>query len=51
MTLYSTKETLSNLKKRLSDINPNTTLDLEIENLIVYPKVKRRLEKYGLKTR
>jgi len=48
MTSFSTKESVRGLIKRLKAINPRLARDLEIEELILYPKVKRRIEKHGL---
>jgi len=49
MTSFSTKENLKELTKRLRGISPKLAEDLEIEELILYPSVKRRIEKYDLK--
>jgi len=47
MTSFSSNDSLDRLKKRLSSIKVER--NLEIEELISYPKVTRRLEKYGIR--
>ena len=42
------KEGLVGLASRLREINPELERNLEIEELILYPHVRRRLEEYGL---
>jgi uncharacterized Fe-S cluster-containing radical SAM superfamily protein len=46
---FSRKESLKELTERLRGIGPKLAEDLEIEELILYPSVKRRMEKYNLK--
>lgn len=46
MTSFSSRESVVHLKKRLSNIKLERSL--EIEELISYPKVARRLRKYGI---
>ncbi len=49
MVSFSTKESVKQLTQRLRNIDPRLAEDLEIEDLILYPKVKRRIERYNLK--
>lgn len=49
MTLFSTGESLDNLRGKLSNISQKFAIDLEIEELILYPKVIQRLRKYGIR--
>jgi len=49
MVSFSTKESVRQLTYRLRSINPSLAEDLETEELILYPKVKRRIERYNLK--
>lgn len=49
MTSFSTKESLQRLAERLKAINPELTEELEFEELILYPKVKRKVDEYRLK--
>ncbi|MEM2105654.1 MAG: radical SAM protein [Candidatus Bathyarchaeia archaeon] len=49
MSSFSTKENLQGLTHRLKRISPELAEELEIEELILYPHVTRRLQKYGLK--
>jgi len=49
MTSFSTKESLQQLAERLKIINLGLPRDLEFEELILYPKVKRKIEEHGLK--
>jgi iron-sulfur cluster repair protein YtfE (RIC family) len=37
------------LVERLKSISPELAEDLEVEELILYPKVKRKIERQGLK--
>jgi uncharacterized Fe-S cluster-containing radical SAM superfamily protein len=48
MTSFSPKESIRELNKRLKAINPQLSRDLEIEELILYPSVEKRIEKHGL---
>ncbi|MGB9675868.1 MAG: radical SAM protein [Candidatus Bathyarchaeales archaeon] len=49
MSSFSTRQNLQALTRRLGQISPNLAEELEIEELILYPHVARRLQKYGLK--
>jgi len=49
MVSFATKESVRQLTYRLRSINPSLAEDLETEELILYPKVKRRIERYNLK--
>ncbi|MEM3578756.1 MAG: radical SAM protein [Candidatus Bathyarchaeia archaeon] len=49
MASFSTRESLESLMQRLSQISPKMAENVEIEELILYPHVVRRLQKYGLK--
>ena len=49
MTSFSTQKSLRKLTKRLEAISPHLTEELEIEELILYPSVQRRIEKHRLK--
>ena len=49
MISFSTDESLDNLRKKLSNISQKFARDLEIEELILYPRVIQRLRKYGIR--
>jgi len=49
MVSFSTEESLRDLTRRLRDISPRLARDLESEELLLYPQVQRKIEKYGLK--
>lgn len=49
MSSFSTEESLQQLVERLKSISPRLSRDLEVEELILYPKVKRKIERHGLK--
>ena len=49
MASFSTEESAQQLAERLKSISHRLTRDLEIEELILYPKVKRKIERQGLK--
>ena len=49
MTSFSTRENLQSLVERLRGISSQLATELEVEELILYPKVKRKIEKYHLK--
>jgi len=49
MTSFSTKQNLQRLTERLKIISPVLAEELEIEELILYPSVKRKINKHGLK--
>ena len=49
MTSFSTTEHLQSLVERLRGISSRLTTELEVEELILYPKVKRKIEKHHLK--
>nr|MDO8100144.1 radical SAM protein [Candidatus Njordarchaeota archaeon] len=48
MSSFSPKGRLSGLTKRLREMDPRLTQEIEIEELILYPHVVKRLKKYGL---
>jgi len=48
MTSFSTQDGFNSLVRRLKDIDPRLSQNTEIEELILYPHVVRRLKKYGL---
>ena len=49
MSSFSTKESMQQLLERLKSISHRLARDLEFEELILYPKVKRKIERHGLK--
>jgi uncharacterized Fe-S cluster-containing radical SAM superfamily protein len=49
MASFSKKEGLQGLIQRLKRISEDFVDDLEVEELIIYPHVVKRLEKYGLR--
>lgn len=49
MISFSKKESVERLKERLEAISVRLLRDLEFEELILYPNVKRKIEKYDLK--
>jgi len=49
MTSFSTEKSLQQLTKRLEAISPQFAEELEIEELILYPSVQRKIEKHRLK--
>ena len=49
MISFSTKGSVQRLVERLKIINPRLAADLEFEELILYPKVRRKIEGYRLK--
>jgi uncharacterized Fe-S cluster-containing radical SAM superfamily protein len=49
MASFSTRKSLQSLVERLNKISPKMAEEIEIEELILYPHVVRRLQKYGLK--
>ncbi|MEM1566611.1 MAG: radical SAM protein [Candidatus Bathyarchaeia archaeon] len=49
MASFSTRKSLQALIDRLSQISPKLAEEIEIEELILYPHVVRKLQKYGLK--
>jgi len=49
MTSFSTQQSQQQLIERLKRISPVLAEELEIEELILYPSVKRKINKYGLK--
>jgi len=48
MISFSAKESVQQLAERLKTINASLAGDLEFEELILYPKVKRKIEEYRL---
>ena len=49
MVSFSTKESVEQLAERLKIIDSGLAGDLEFEELILYPKVKRKIEEHHLK--
>jgi len=49
MMSFSAQESVHQLVERLKSISPELAEDLEVEELILYPKVKRKIERHGLK--
>jgi len=49
MTSFSQKKSLEQLVKKLGSISQKLADDLETEELILYPSVKRRILRYGLR--
>ncbi|MEM2440297.1 MAG: radical SAM protein [Candidatus Bathyarchaeia archaeon] len=49
MASFSTRKSLQSLVDRLNHIGPELAKEIEIEELILYPHVVRKLQKYGLK--
>jgi uncharacterized Fe-S cluster-containing radical SAM superfamily protein len=48
MSSFSTEKNMCRLRDRVSQIEPKLANDLEVEELIRYPRVERQLHKYGL---
>ena len=48
MSSFSTRDTLRELRNRITSIDRKLTDDLELEELIRYPRVERRLKKFGI---
>ncbi|MGB9021862.1 MAG: radical SAM protein [Candidatus Bathyarchaeia archaeon] len=48
MSSFSTRDTLHELRNRVSSIDRKLAGDLELEELIRYPRVERRLKKFGI---
>ena len=48
MASFSSDEGIEQVKKNLSTVHPGIVKSLEIETITLFPKVKERLEKYGL---
>jgi uncharacterized Fe-S cluster-containing radical SAM superfamily protein len=48
ITSFSTERNLHNLIEQLKQINPNLVQNLELEELILYPHVIKRIQKYNL---
>lgn len=48
MVSFSNRENIGKLKQRLKQIDPDLAEQLEVEELILYPHVAKRLQKYGL---
>ncbi|MDH5376227.1 MAG: molybdenum cofactor biosynthesis protein MoaA, partial [Candidatus Bathyarchaeota archaeon] len=49
MVSFSPKKKLRSLIQRLGRINPRLAEEIEIEELILYPHVVRRIQRHGLK--
>lgn len=48
MVSFSTEESISSLLTRLEDIEPGLARHMEVEELILYPHVVKRLKKHGV---
>jgi hypothetical protein len=48
MVSFSNRENVGKLKQRVSQINPDLAEQLEVEELILYPHVTKRLQKHRL---
>jgi len=48
MWSFSSEESMRQLHDRISAIDPKLVKDLELEELIRYPRVERRLQRFGL---
>lgn len=48
MSSFSTEESMRQLHDRICAIDPRLVKDLELEELIRYPRVERRLQRFGL---
>jgi len=48
MRSFSSEESMRQLHDRISAIDPKLVKDLELEELIRYPRVERRLQRFGL---
>jgi uncharacterized Fe-S cluster-containing radical SAM superfamily protein len=48
MSSFSTQDSFNALIRRLKDIDPKLSQNAEVEELILYPHVVKRLKKYGL---
>jgi uncharacterized Fe-S cluster-containing radical SAM superfamily protein len=48
MISFSTKKSFNNLMERLNRIDSDLTAQVEIEELILYPHVVKRIQRYGL---
>jgi uncharacterized Fe-S cluster-containing radical SAM superfamily protein len=48
MSSFSTPESYNTLNRRLKDMDPKLAQNTEMEELILYPHVVKRLKKYGL---
>jgi uncharacterized Fe-S cluster-containing radical SAM superfamily protein len=48
MSSFSTRENVFQLRDRVTQIEPKLADDLELEELVRYPRVERRLLKFGL---
>jgi uncharacterized Fe-S cluster-containing radical SAM superfamily protein len=49
MVSFSPEKSLQRLVERIREIDPRLVNELEVEELILYPSVKRKLRKHGLK--
>lgn len=49
MVSFSPKKTLRSVIQRLRQVDPRLAEEVEIEELILYPHVVRRIQRYGLK--
>ena len=49
MVSFSNAENLRNLTQRLAQIDPDLAERIEVEELILYPHVVQRIQKYGLR--
>jgi uncharacterized Fe-S cluster-containing radical SAM superfamily protein len=48
MVSFSSRQSLGNLKQKLKEIDPDLAEQMEIEELILYPHVIKRLQKCGI---
>jgi uncharacterized Fe-S cluster-containing radical SAM superfamily protein len=48
MSSFSTPESYNALNRRLKDLDPRLAQNMELEELILYPHVVKRLKKFGL---
>jgi uncharacterized Fe-S cluster-containing radical SAM superfamily protein len=48
MSSFSTPESYNALNRRIKDVDPRLAQNTEVEELILYPHVVKRLKKYGL---
>ena len=51
MASFSSDDGIEQVKKNLSVVHPGILKSLEVETITLFPKVRERLEKHGLKTK
>jgi hypothetical protein len=49
MVSFSSRESVRGLTEKLRQISPDLAEDLEIEELILYPHVVKRIQEFGLR--